>query len=337
MPSLAVPALLRTGIAFPHRHPHEWNHVRPLAERLRHHMTPAGKSPRVAVLAASTHPVSGAWNVQVFHGLGDKAYTLNPRFLQRGHAVRLRTALNIAASSVGLRGRFLDPPRAVRPRRGRYDQYNAYGPRWVDLLALRVRDADVTRFGHVALNERDGLRGDLDGPIVWMPTWDNRHTMGGAGGSSLEWMGPAVLEAARSGTRFLVKFHPLTVSRNQSARLRRELAATPGIDVAPADANPYDLLEGARGLLTDTSSLGFEAYCCGVSVGLAVPDGVRLGGLHAELADRAHRVDPESLRDWMDHPTPGADRAWSEDLLYPPSSSLNDAFAADLRRRAEVE
>ncbi len=289
-------------------------------ERLRDVHAAPPRKPRVAVLAASDPPVAGAWNVQLFHGLGDKAYTLNPVFLQRGRFPRARTAMNIAAGMVGLPRRWLAPPAQVTPRRCRYQQLNAYGPRWVDLFAERVKDVDVTRFGHVALNELEGLRSDPDGPVLWLPTWDNRRTMGGPMQSSLDPMAADVMALARSGVPVLIKLHPLTVANGQAHRVRRELAATSGIDMVPADSSAYKVLEGCRGVLTDTSSMGFEAYAAGLPVAVVTNPGVRPTGLHEELAERAARVEPgdASLAAWAERPEPPADHAWASDLLFPP-------------------
>ncbi|MCA1818951.1 MAG: hypothetical protein LC620_02680, partial [Halobacteriales archaeon] len=93
---------IRPGIAFPHRHPHEMAHLRPLISRLQDMLVAPPARAAVVVLAESRPPVRGAWNVQVFHGLGDKGYTLNPVFLQRGHFPRLRTALNLPLSMLRL-------------------------------------------------------------------------------------------------------------------------------------------------------------------------------------------------------------------------------------------
>ncbi len=287
----------------------------------------------VVVQAASDPPVRGAWNVQVFHGLGDKGYTLNPLFLQRRRFPRVRTAFNMPLARLRLPAPFLRPPARPGRRRSRYDQLNAYGPRWVDLLEERVKDATISRHGHVALNEMGGLTTDPEGPVVWLPTWDNRAYLGGPEQSSLRTFADAVMDMART-VPVLVKLHPLTVRHDQQAAVRRRLAAAPGITMAPADAAPYRLLEGARAVLTDTSSLGFEAYCSGLPVALARNPRVPLPGLHRELAERVPIFGVgESLRAWAEAPDPASDTAWAEDLLYPPVPGRNDAFAAELRGR----
>src|SRR5258705_80699 len=110
----------------------------------------------------------------------------------------------------GARGSQVPPPRPAgantpqaggqRPgrqrgrRASRYDQLNAYGPRWVDMLEGMVKGAVVSRFGHVALNELGGLSPDAEGPVVWLPTWDNRATMGGPEQSSLRTFAEAVMQ-----------------------------------------------------------------------------------------------------------------------------------------------
>ncbi|MEK6985979.1 MAG: hypothetical protein AABX89_06330 [Candidatus Thermoplasmatota archaeon] len=324
---------MRPGIGFPHRHPHEAAHLRPLMDRLQDVLVAPPREASVVVQAASDPPVRGAWNVQIFHGLGDKAYTLNPLFLQRGRFPRLRTAMNAPLAALRLPAPFLRPPRSLRPRRSRYQQLNAYGPRWRDLLEERVRDAHISRFGHVALNELGGLASDPDGPVVWMPTWDNRRYLGGPEQSSLRTFSGAVMELARH-VPVLVKLHPLTVSHNQQAEVRRRLASAPGITLAPAGESPYRLLEGARAVLTDTSSLGFEAYCSDLPVALAKNPGVTLGGLHAELDERVPGFAPgQALRSWGEAPEQPDDTAWARDLLDVPVPGRNDAFAADLRSR----
>jgi hypothetical protein len=160
--------------------------------------------------------------------------------------------------------------------------------------------------------------------------------MGGPMQSSLESMAQDVLDLARRGVQVLVKFHPLTVAHGQAERVRRELAATPGIEVVPAETSVYRVLEGCRGVLTDTSSVGFESYAAGLPVALVTNPGVEHKGLHAELAGRAPAVRPGdgSLLHWAEAPEAPADTAWSQDLLYPPAAWRNDAFASDLRRRA---
>jgi hypothetical protein len=302
-------------------------------DRLRDVLVAPPERASVVVQAASDPPQRGAWNVQVFHGLGDKGYTLNPLFLQRRRFPRLRTALNIPLGTLRLPAPFLRPPRRPGRRRSRYDQLNAYGPRWVDLLEALVKDVHVSEHGHVALNEMGGLAHDPDGPVVWLPTWDNRRYLGGVEQSSLRTFADQVVELART-VPVLVKLHPLTVANHQASAVRRRLAAAPGVTMAPADAGAYRLLEGARAVLTDTSSLGFEAYCSGLPVALARNPGVPLPGLHRELAERVpiFRVG-ERLASWGEAPDPASDTAWARDLLYDPSPARNDAFAADLRGR----
>ncbi|HUR62064.1 MAG TPA: hypothetical protein VM286_06840 [Candidatus Thermoplasmatota archaeon] len=326
---------MRSGIAFPHRHAHEAAHLRPLMDRLHDVMASRQGDARVVVLAESRAPVRGAWNVQVFHGLGDKGYTCNPLFLQRGRFPRLRTAVNLPLSRLRLPAPFLRPPRHAGRRRSRYQQVNAYGPRWADLFSDLLRDVEVSRFGHVALNDAGGLHADPDGPLVWLPTWDNRAYMGGADQSSLETFAQRVIAVA-ADTPVLVKLHPLTVRHGQAKAVRRRLAATPNVTMAPPEASAHRLLEGCRGVLTDTSSLGFEAYCSGLPVGIARNPGVHFEGLHAELAERTPVFAPggEGLAEWARSPAPAADTAWARDLLYAPEPRRNDAFAAQLRERA---
>ncbi|HEX2066374.1 MAG TPA: hypothetical protein VHI93_06125, partial [Candidatus Thermoplasmatota archaeon] len=64
---------MRSGIAFPHRHAHEAAHLRPLLDRLPDVVASQARRARVAVLAGARARVRGAWNVQVFHGLADRA------------------------------------------------------------------------------------------------------------------------------------------------------------------------------------------------------------------------------------------------------------------------
>lgn len=326
--------MLRPGIAFPHRHAHELAHVRPLMDRVQDVLVAPPERASVVVHADTRPPQRGAWNVQVFHGLGDKGYTTNPLFLQRRRFVRMRTAGNMALRALRLPAPFLRPPTHPGRRRCRYDQVNAYGPRWADLFAVFLRDVEVSRFGHVALNESEGLSGDPDGPLVWYPTWDNRAYLGGANQSSLEPFAQEVMRVARD-VPVLVKLHPLTVAHSQSAAVRRRLAEAPGVTMAPAHADPYALLQGARAVLTDTSSLGLEAYCAGLPVALAINPGLRLGGLNAELAQRVsqHVPDKPTMLAWAQAPAPPSDSAWARDLLFEPAARRNDAFAAVLRSR----
>jgi len=292
---------------------------------------------KVVVLAESRAPVRKAWNVQVFHGLGDKGYTCNPLFLQRGRFPRVRTALNAPLARLHLPAPFLRAPAAPGRRRSRYQQVNAYGPRWADLFAAMLKDVEVSRFGHAALNETGGFHADPDGPVLWLPTWDNRAYLGGANQSSLETFAQPVLDLAAQDIPVLLKLHPLTVKHDQSSLVRKRLAAAPNITLAPADGSAYQLLEGCRGVLTDTSSLGFEAYCSGLPVAIARNPGVAFHGIHQELADRAPvfaPTDQQPLREWAHAPTPPSDNAWMRDLLFTPDARRNDAFAARLRERA---
>jgi hypothetical protein len=327
---------LQPGVAFPHRHPHELAHVRPLVQRLQDVLVaPPGRA-TVVVQADTRPPQRGAWNVQVFHGLGDKGYTSNPLFLQRRRFPRVRTAFNRPLAALHLPAPFLRAPHKPGRRASRYEQVNAYGPRWVDLLESFLKDAEVSRFGHVALNESDGIERDADGPLVWLPTWDNRAYLGGAQQSSLETFAKAVADLAQT-IPVLVKYHPLTVEHNQAKRARRLLESAGGVTVAPADAEPYGLLHGARGLLTDTSSVGFEAFGCNLPVALAKNPGLKMAGLHEELEARVPAFAPvegTALRAWAESPSGPGDAAWARDLLFEPARRRNDAFAAALRQRA---
>lgn len=90
-----------------------------------------------------------------------------------------------------------------------------------------------------------------------------------------------------------------------------------------------------RAILTDTSSLGFEAYCSGLPVGIARPPRVRHRGLHGELSQRTHVLHsgrPDML-DWAEAPQAPSDAAWMRDLLFAPSPGRNDDFAAELEAR----
>lgn len=327
---------MRSGIAFPHRQTHEAAHLRPLMDRLHDVLAPRPHRARVVVLAESRAPVRGAWNVQVFHGLGDKGYTCNPLFLQRGRFPRLRTALNAPLARLRLPAPFLRPPARPGRRRSRYQQVNAYGPRWADLFGDLLRDVEVSRFGHAALNETGGLHADPDGPVLWLPTWDNRAYLSGANQSSLETFTGQVQAVAATGVPVLLKAHPLTVRHGQATAVRRRLAEARNVTVAPATESAYRLLHGCRGVLTDTSSLGFEAYCSGLPVAIAHNPGVQFHGIHAEMAERAPVFAPGdgALAEWARSPPPPADTAWARDLLYAPDPRRNDAFAARLRERA---
>jgi hypothetical protein len=324
---------VRSGIAFPHRQAHEAAHLRPLMDRLHDVLASQPHRARVAVLAGGRAPVRGAWNVQVFHGLGDEGCTA--RFLQRGRFPRLRRALDRPLSLLRLPAPFLRPPTRPGRRRGRYAQVNAHGPRWADFLEGMLRDVEVSRFGHPALNEAGGPRADPDGPLLWLPTWDRRSRHGGPNPSSLETFAGQVLALA-ADVPVLLKVHPLTVAHRQAAAVRKRLAEARNVTVAPVGESPYRLLEGCRGVLTDTSGLGLEAYCSGLPVAVARNPGVRLTGLRAEMAERAPVFSPGEggLAEWAFAPPPPADPVWARDLLYAPDPRRNDAFAARLRERA---
>ncbi len=309
-------------------------HIGPLMARVQDVLVPPPQRATVVVHADTRPPQRGAWNVQIFHGLGDKGYTTNPLFLQRRRLVRLRTAGNMALRLARLPAPLLRAPARPGKRRSRYEQVNAYGPRWADLFAGFLRDVEISRFGHVALNETAGLEADPDGPLVWLPTWDNRAYLGGANQSSLAPFAEEVMRVART-VPVLVKMHPLTISHGQSAAVRKRLATAPGVTVAPADADPYALLQGARAVLTDTSSLGLEAFCAGLPVGLAVNPGLEMEGLNGELAERVpqHSLGRPTILAWAEAPPPPSDTAWASDLLFAPEPQRNDAFAAMLRSR----
>ena len=325
---------MRHGVHFDIRHPHERAHVRPLAQRLRHLRAGQPDVAEVVVSPDTRVPVRDAWNVQVFHGLGDKGYTFNPNFLQRGRFPRVRTALTMAARRLRLPFNFTRPPARPGRRPSRYQQVNAYGPRFHDLLSDMLRDVEVSDFGHVALNDRSGVRPDPDGPLLWMPTWDNRRFLGGPNQSSLGAFAREVALVSRH-VPVLLKAHPLTLRFQQDTAALQHLAKEPGVTMVDAGTDPYTLLGGVRGLLTDTSSLGFEAYCMGLPVGVARPPRVQHRGLHAELAQRTHVLHsgrPDLLR-WAEAPEAPSDARWMRDLLYAPSPGRNDAFAADLDAR----
>lgn len=321
------------GVAFPVRHAHEHFHVAPLQRRLGD--VPGRGRPSVVVWPDTRPPVRGAWNVQVFHGLGDKAYTTNPLFLQRGRAPRVRTALNVLARTVRSRANFLRPPLASGRRRSRYEQVNAYGKRWEDLFSSFLVDVALTRFGHVALNERE-LRGPQPGGrLLWLPTWDNRKYLGGPNQSSLDSFAPAVARLARDHA-VEVKYHPLTIDHDQGREARR-LVERAGARIKAGGTDPYDMLSRARGVLTDSSSLGFEAFACGIPVAILRPPGVTSSGLHAELDARVDVFAPDDdLAGWAAQPPAPRDRAWREDILAPPMRKRNDEFAAQLRGIAEA-
>jgi hypothetical protein len=326
---------VRPGVAFPHQHPHEAAHLGPLMARLTDLLVVPPTEAAVIVQADTKPPVAGAWNVQLFHGLGDKGYTGNPLFLQKGRMPRFRTALNLPLAMLGLPAPFLRPPARPGKKRSRYQQVNAYGPRWADWFDETLSDVQITRFGHVALNDMEGLSSDPEGPVVWMPTWDNRRFLGGRNQSSLHAFAADVARIAHSGIPFIVKFHPLTVRRRQSPMVRRMLEQAPNVTVAPADSGPYSLLQGCRGVLTDTSSIGFEAYAMGFPVAVLRPSGVRHKGLHKELADRVPVFDATrpGLEKWAESPEHPADARWARDLMDPPRRKSNDAFAAQLRQK----
>lgn len=318
------------------RQPHERAHLGPLARRLEDLRAGDPSVARVVVSAAADLPVKGAWDVQVFHGLGDKGYTLNPLFLQRGRSPRLRTAANMVMRTFHLPAPFLRPPTDPGRRASRYDQVNAYGPRFRDALESMLRGAEVSTYGHVALNDLGSVKPDPQGPVLWLPTWDNRKYLGGPQQSSLV---PFAHEVALTSRHvpFRVKYHPLTLVHGQGAEARAELERQSGVEVIPADSDPYAMLRGVRGVLTDTSSLGFEAYCLGLPVALARPNHYQYTGLHQELAARAPVLSSgkPDLLSWAEAPEPGNDQAWIDDLLFKPDPRRNDDFAANLRQRAQ--
>lgn len=329
-----VAAAVRQGVHCVVRHPHEGAHLAPLAGRLRDVRASGPDDARVVVWSDTRPPERRAWNVQLFHGLGDKGYTGNPLFLQRGRYPRLRTALNRIAHVLGMEARFLEPPTDPGRRGSRYQQVNAYGPRLADHLESILEGAVVSRFGHVALNERGPPRLDPEGPLLWMPTWDNRRYLGGADQSSLGAFAHEVALVSRH-VPVRVKYHPLTVAHHQDLQARRELQKEPGVQAVAPEREPYGLLDGIRGILTDTSSLGFEAYCIGVPVAIARPPGVVHRGLHAELAERVDVLSPgkPDLLRWAESPPEKVDQRWADELLYRPERRRNDEFAADLRGR----
>jgi hypothetical protein len=303
-------------------------------DRLQDLLVAPPQKARVVVHADSRPPRRGAWNVQVFQGLAGPGHSCDPLFLQRGRFPRLRTALQAPLARLRRGAPLLRHPGRPGHRRSRYQQVNAYGPRWVDLFQDMLDRVEVSRFGHAALNEAEGVEPDPEGPLLWLPTWDSRMHMEGANPSSLEPFVTDVLAVARH-IPVLVKLHPLTVRHRQAADAGSRLAAAPGITFAPADTDPYRLLQGARGVLTDTSSLGIEAYCSGFPVAIARNPGVVFHGVLGELAERVPRFSPgdPGLRAWAEAPGHAGDRAWASDLLYAPQRRRNDAFAAQLRSR----
>lgn len=329
---------MRTGVAFALRHPHEAVHVQPLQERLADVAAASPQAARVVVQADTRPPVKGAWNVQVFHGLGDKGYVGNPIFLQRGRWPRARTAANRIVRALRLPAPFLRPPRRPGRRPSRYDQLNAYGPRFRDHFQEQLTDAQITMYGHVRLNELEGWRPDPEGHLVWLPTWDNRAYLGGPNQSSLDAFAHEVALVSRQ-VPVRVKYHPLTVAHHQSRRARAELQEAPGVEVVDAQTDAYELLHGARGVVTDTSSIGFEAYCLGCPVAVAQPPGVRHEGLHRELAARTDvlRSGRPDLLEWAEAPSSHRDATWCDDLLVPPRTSRNGDFARNLRQRLSVD
>ncbi len=326
--------LLRDGIHFVMSQPHERAHLAPLQRRLQDLRAGDAAHAKVVVSATSRPPVKDAWDVQIFHGLGDKGYTLNPIFLQTGRFPRLRTALNMALRTFHLPAPFLRPPQHPGQRPSRYQQVNAYGPRFRDALETMLSDVEVSCHGHVALNELGAVEPDPDGPILWLPTWDNRRFLGGPAQSSLA---PFAHEVALTSRHvpFRVKYHPLTLAHKQDADARAELERAPGVDVVSAEKDPYSLLRGIRGVVTDTSSIGFEAYCLGLPVALARPTDFRYKGLHQELAVRVPVMSSgkPDLLSWAEQPPAERDQAWIDDMLFRPASTRNDEFAAELRAR----
>ncbi len=323
---------VRLGVHCVARHAHERVHVGPLAARLHDVQQEKVEHAKVVVWPDTRPPERGAWNVQMFHGLGDKGYTGNPLFLQRGRFPRVRTALNHFSARLHLPAPWLNPPRWPGTRRSRYQHVNAYGPRLADHLESILKDVHISHHGHVALNERGPPRIDPEGPLLWLPTWDNRLYLGGANQSSLTSFAHEVSLVSRH-VPVRVKFHPHTLSHNQDVAARSELQKEEGVQSVPPAADPYALLDGIRGVLTDTSSIGFEAYCMGVPVAVAHPVGVQYKGLHTELSERVTVLSagkPDLLA-WAESPEGATDIAWARELLYKPDRAKNDAFAAELR------
>lgn len=325
---------MRHGVHFATRHPHELAHVAPLRQRLQDVKAGDETVASVVVHTDTRRPVRDAWNVQVFHGLGDPAHTLNPIFLQRHRWPRFRRALNRLLYKLHLPAPLLRPPRRIAPRAGLYNQVNAYGPLHHDRLQAMLRDAEVTKFGHVALNQVPRIPPNPNGPLLWLPTWDQRAISGGRQRSSLAAFAHEVALVSRH-VPVRVKYHPMTLIQGQDVAARAELEKEAGITILPDDADPYGMMRGVRGVLSDTSSLGLEAYCLGLPVALARPPGYDYTNLEAELAERVPVMSagkPDLLA-WAEAPDIRSDRAWQDDLLYPPSPKRNDDFAKDLRSR----
>lgn len=205
-----------------------------------------------------------------------------------------------------------------------------------DHLEAILKGVEVSRFGHVALNERGRPRLDPEGPLLWLPTWNRQRFVGGANQSSLDSFAHEVALVSRH-LPVRVKYHPLTISHHQDVTARKELHKEAGIQVLAPERDAYGLLDGIRGILTDSSSLGVEAYCLGVPVAIAKPPGVRFGGLRAELAERVEVLSPgkPDLLRWAESPESGMDKVWREDLLYRPDRTRNDAFVAGLREHLD--
>ncbi|MEA3189915.1 MAG: hypothetical protein QOD77_497 [Thermoplasmata archaeon] len=257
--------------------------------RLQDLLVPPPQRPAVVVQASPRRMRRGVWNVQVFHGLGAKP-----------------------------------PPLARLTRlapRVRFEQVNAYGPRAVDALERRLPGAEVSRFGHPALNELEGLGHDPEGPVAWLPAVRGR----------------ALAQAAAAAVALAREVPVLAaLPRAAPSGLRRRLAAAHGVTLAPAGADRYPLLHGARAVLADGGNggcLGVEAYCAGLPVALLAPEPIGPApGLGAELAARVPRFwagDP--VREWAWHPDPASDTAWARDLLFEPARRRNDLFAGQLR------
>lgn len=258
-------------------------------------------------MASYRAPQRQAWNVQVFPGLSDP----DARRLQR----RLVPGLHRGSPASGQAS-------VPQRRRSRWQQVNAYGPRANDRLEAMLRDVEISRHGHVALNDIAELRRDPDGPVVW-------HVESPAPAAFLA-------EALR-----LVPGVPLLVhvgagfGRRAQKALARTLSDTRGATLAPPASDPYQLLEGACALLAPPGPLALEAYCMGMPVALTTAAGARLEGLDAELAERVPRFAPgDGLRAWAESPPADTDTKWVDDLLYAPRPSRNDAFAAALREKA---
>lgn len=315
----------------PFSHPHEKVHLTPLRRRFR---LVDPEHAKVVVQADTRKPTRGAWNVQIFHGLGDKGYTGNPLFLQKGRMPRLRTAANVMCNAVGIDGPFLRAPANPGKRMGRYQQVNAYGPRLRDHLEDTL-DTYVSTYGHVVLNELPKPKVNPKGPVLWLPSWDNRKFLGKSHPSSLEPFHREVILAARE-IPFQVRYHPNTVNHEQNAQARARLKSASGVKVVSQRMDPYRLLDGVRAVFTDSSSLGFEAYCLGIPVGVAHAKGVATAGLHKELEERCPVLESgkPDLIEWARSPDRTSDQAWLRDLLFAPSIKVNDKFAQELQERA---